>query len=128
VLAWTTELGHGKKKRRGGRTRPVQTDKPLEREDQPRIERDREIEIEKSRAGCTNPFIEHGLLGLCDAHTEDNHVSHPVSNGTKMACSKQLARCADDIQEYDEASMCGQIGLDRRVLAHTRRKAKFGMT
>jgi hypothetical protein len=65
---------------------------------------------------------------LCDAHAKDNHVSHPVSNGTKMAHSKQLARCANDIQEYDEAGMCGQIGLDRRVLACTHMKAEFGMT
>jgi hypothetical protein len=45
-----------------------------------------------------------------------------------MARSKQLARCADDIQEYDEVGMCGQIGLDRRVLARMHRKAEFGMT
>jgi hypothetical protein len=33
VLAWNTELGCGKKKRRGGGTGPAQTDGPVETED-----------------------------------------------------------------------------------------------
>jgi hypothetical protein len=122
VLAWNTELGRGKKKRLGGGIGPAQTDEPVEREDRQWIERDREIEIEKGRAGCTNPFIEHGLPNLCDAHAEVQSRMEPKWHVA------QLARCADDIQEYDEAGMCGQIGLDRQVLACTYRKAEFGMT
>jgi hypothetical protein len=43
--------GPRKEERRGGGTAPAQTNGPFESEDRSWIERDREMEIEKSRAG-----------------------------------------------------------------------------